>query len=178
MKYTRRFSWRTKYTNSEYDVDPLDYETEDEYNKAVLEEKYRWRRWHSEAKRYGLDINTYETETEYSEALAQKRAEEQETRRKEQEERRRERASISTDPLAETDKTVYNFCSVFFQSTRQPYSYLTGDLDIKIGDKVLVPVGSDGKEVVATVVSTSQHMRITAPYPVDKARKVIKKLDD
>ena len=110
--------------------------------------------------------------------LAQKRAEEQETRQKEQEERRCERASISTDPLAETDKAVYNFCSVFFQSTRQPYSYLTGDLDIKIGDKVLVPVGSDGKEVIATVVSTSQHMRITAPYPVDKARKVIKKLDD
>lgn len=177
-QYTRRFSWRTRYTNSEYDVDPLDYETEDEYNKAVLEEKYRWRRWHSEAKRYGLDVNTYETEAEYSEALAQKRAEEQETRQKEQEERRRERASISTDPLAETDKAVYNFCAVFFQSTRQPYSYLTGDLDIKIGDKVLVPVGSDGKEVIATVVSTSQHMRITAPYPVDKARKVIKKLDD
>lgn len=58
-QYTRRFSWRTKYTNSEYDVDPLDYDTEDEYNKAVLEEKYRWRRWHSEAKRYGLDVNTY-----------------------------------------------------------------------------------------------------------------------
>ena len=63
-------------------------------------------------------------------------------------------------------------------STRQPHSYLAGDLDIIIGDKVLVPVGSAGKEVVATVVSTSQHMRITAPYPVDKAHKVIKELDD
>ena len=118
----------------------------------------------------------YLTEEEYNKALQQKRAEEQEARCKEQEERRKQ--TMAPDPLADTDKTIYNFCSVVFQSTRQPYAYLTGSLDIKIGDKVVVPVGSDGKEVVATVVSTSQHMRLTAPYPVDRARTVIKKIED
>jgi len=175
-QYARSFAWRNNYINGESGLDPLDYRTEEEYKKAVEEEKYRWRRWHSEARRFNLDVNEFDTEEEYNKALQQKRAEEQEARRKEQEERRKQ--TMAPDPLADTDKTIYNFCSVVFQSTRQPYAYLTGDLDIKIGDKVVVPVGSEGKEVVATVVSTSQHMRLTAPYPVDKARTVIKKIED
>lgn len=175
-QYTRSFAWRNNYINHESGLDPLDYRTEEEFKKAVEEEKYRWRRWHSEARRYNLNVNDFETEEEYNKALQQKRAEEQEARRKEHEERRKQ--TMAPDPLADTDKTIYNFCSVVFQSTRQPYAYLTGSLDIKIGDKVVVPVGSDGKEVVATVVSTSQHMRLTAPYPVDRARTVIKKIED
>jgi len=78
--------------------------------------------------------------------------------------------------LAETDRTIYNFCTVLFPSSRQPYNYLTGDLDVKIGDQVVVSVGPDHKEVVATVVATSQHMRLTAPFPVDKAKHIIRNL--
>lgn len=165
-QYSRRFAWRKNCADgSEYGLDPLDYETEEEYNAAIQNEKYAWRRWHSEAKQAGLDVNAYETEDEYMTALREKRIAERDARSSRPQ---------YTDPLAETDKTVYNFCSVIFNATNQPYSYLTGDLDVRIGDEVVVPVGNDGKEVVATVVSTSQHMRLTAPFPVDKAKKVLK----
>ena len=165
-QYSRKYAWRTTCADgSEYDLDPLDYETEDEYNAAIQAEKYRWRRWHSEAKRYGIDVNAYETEDEYNEVLRLKREEEREARRM---------PKPQSDPLAATDRTIYNFCSVVFNSTNQPYTYLTGDLNVKIGDSVVVPVGNEVKEAVATVVSTSQHMRLTAPYPVDRAKKIIK----
>lgn len=168
-QYSRKYAWRVSCADgSEYDLDPLDYETEDEYNAAIHNEKYRWRRWHSEAKRYGIDVNAYETEDEYNEVLRKKREEEREARRM---------PKPQDDPMVATDKTIYNFCSVVFNSTNQPYTYLTGDIEVRIGDTVVVPVGSEGKEVVATVASISQHMRLTAPYPVDKAKKIIKKVE-
>lgn len=168
-QYTRKYAWRTSCADgSEYNIDPLDYETEEEYNTAIHNEKYRWRRWHSEARRYGIDVNAYETEDEYNEVLRIKREEEREARRM---------PRPQDDPLVASDKTIYNFCSVVFNSANQPYTYLTGDVEVKIGDTVVVPVGNEGKEVVATVVSTSQHMRLTAPYPVDKAKKIIKKVE-
>lgn len=168
-QYSRKYAWRASCVDgSEYDLDPLDYETEDEYQAAIYNEKYGWRRWHSEAKRYGINVDEYETEDEYNEVLRQKREEERQARRT---------PRPQTDPLAATDKTVYNFCSVMFNSSNQPYTYLMGELNVKIGDTVVVPVGNEGKEVVATVVSTSQHMRLTAPYPVDKAKKIIKKVE-
>lgn len=168
-QYSRKYAWRASCVDgSEYDLDPLDYETEEEYNAAIYNEKYGWRRWHSEAKRYGINVDEYETEDEYNEVLRKKREEEREARRT---------PRPQADPLAATDKTVYNFCSVVFNSANQPYTYLTGELTVKIGDTVVVPVGNEGKEVVATIVSTSQHMRLTAPYPVDKAKKIIKKVE-
>lgn len=168
-QYSRKYAWRASCVDgSEYDLDPLDYETEDEYKAAIYNEKYGWRRWHSEAKRYDINVDEYETEDEYNEVLRKKREEERQARIT---------PRPQTDPLAATDKTVYNFCSVMFNSSNQPYTYLMGELNVKIGDTVVVPVGNEGKEVVATVVSTSQHMRLTAPYPVDKAKKIIKKVE-
>lgn len=168
-QYSRGFAWRTKYTDDGYDIDPLDYKTEEEYQSAVYEEKYGWRRWHREASRYDLDVNDFETEEEYEEALHQKQAEAQAARQ-------RERSVPAYDPLAETDKTIYNFCTVMFPASRQPYHYLTGDIDVKIGDQVVVSVGPEKKEVVGTVVATSQHLRLTAPFPVDKAKRIIRNL--
>ena len=131
-QYSRKYAWRASCVDgSEYDLDPLDYETEEEYNAAIYNEKYGWRRWHSEAKRYGINVDEYETEDEYNEVLRKKREEEREARRT---------PRPQADPLAATDKTVYNFCSVVFNSANQPYTYLTGELTVKIGDTVVVPV--------------------------------------
>ncbi len=165
-QFSRKNAWRNKYKDgSEFNLDPLDYKTEDEYVEALQRKKYGWRRWHSEARRYGIDVNAYETEDEYNIVLQQKREEERAARAV---------PKHQPDPLAESDKSIYNFCSVLYNSSNQPYSYLTGDISVKIGDQVIVPIGNDGKEVVATVVSISQHMRLTAPYPVDRAKKVIR----
>ena len=175
-QYSRRFEWRAKYKESPlYDIDPLDYESEADYLNAAEQKKYAWRRYQYEARRYGIDVNAFETEDEYKVVLNQKREEAVKARN---EERAKAKPKPTVDPLAATDKTVYNFCSVIFNASNQPYTYLIGELDIKIGDKVVVPVGNDNTERIATVVSTSQHMRLTAPFPVDKAKKVIRKVEE
>ena len=55
------------------------------------------------------------------------------------------------------------------------YHYLTDDDTINIGDKVIVPVGSDNKETVGEVVSVEKHLRISAPFPIEKTKKIISK---
>ena len=54
---------------SEYDVDPDDYFSEDEYNEALEEAKHAWRDNCEDGSEYGVDPEDYETEDEYNEAL-------------------------------------------------------------------------------------------------------------
>lgn len=80
------------------------------------------------------------------------------------------------DPLAATDKTVYTFCGVRFPGWQRVYYYRTNDETLAVGDQVLVP-GRDGP-TPAEVVSIQKHRRDTAPYPVDRAKFVVGKLND
>lgn len=80
------------------------------------------------------------------------------------------------DPLAATDKTVYTFCGVRFPGWQRVYYYRTDDETLSVGDQVLVP-GRDGP-TPAEVVSIQKHRRDTAPYPVDRAKFVVGKLND
>ncbi len=179
-QYSRRFAWRKNCVDgSAYDIDPLDYETEAEYNAAILQEKYGWRRWHiHEAERYKLDLTAYETEADFEAVVeVEKEKEREATRRKQQERRdslqrqRSDRAKRSVeDPLMDTDKTVYTFCGVIFQYGSAIYHYRTDDDSLSIGDLVIVPVGNDGKEAIAEIVTVEKHRRKTAPYPVDMAK--------
>ena len=80
------------------------------------------------------------------------------------------------DPLAATDKTVYTFCGVRFPGWQRVYYYRPNDETLAVGDQVLVP-GRDGP-TPAEVVSIQKHRRDTAPYPVDRAKFVVGKLND
>lgn len=82
------------------------------------------------------------------------------------------------DPLAAADKTIYHFCSVIFSSAKQSYAYRTDNINVKIGDTVLVPVGKNNRELKATVVSTSQSLSFAAPYPINKTKKVIAVIEE
>ena len=123
--------------------------------------KYAWRNTCADGSEYGVSPKNFRTEEDYNRRLDAKKA------------ARENQPNV--DLKAESDKTVYSFCTVMFEHSQRQYIYLTGDNDIKIGDEVIVPVGEDNREVPATVVSTSQHMRLTAPYPVDKAKKILRK---
>ena len=81
------------------------------------------------------------------------------------------RQSTYSDPLAETDTTVYTFCGVMFPHWQRVYHYRTDDETLAVGDKVLVP-GRDGP-TEAEVVSIEKCLRKTAPYPVDRAKFVV-----
>ena len=54
---------------SEYGIDPEDYETEEEYEEALTEEKYGWRDLCEDGSEYGIDSEDYETEEEYEAAI-------------------------------------------------------------------------------------------------------------
>ena len=169
-QYSRRYAWRKTCADGKpYDLDPLDFETEEEYNKAIQDEKYRWRRWHREAARYGLDVNSFETEDEYEKALHEKQA-------IERQERLAQRQASYVDPLASTDKAIYEFCGVSFGNHSHPYHYLTGGVDVSIGDQVEVPSNRPEGVNIGTVVSVSKHLRSSAPYPVDRAKTILRKI--
>lgn len=78
--------------------------------------------------------------------------------------------------MARADDKIYTFCGVVFPHTLHPYHYRTEDAAIKVGDEVLVPVGT--KETIGTVVSIGQYMRIAAPYPVEKTKFIIRKMGE
>ena len=62
--------WRDEHDEGyEYDVDPNDYDTEDEYLDALEEAKYGWRETYEDDTDYDVDPEDYETEEEYLEAL-------------------------------------------------------------------------------------------------------------
>lgn len=68
--------------------------------------------------------------------------------------------------------TVYTFYGVTFSHANAIYHYLSNDETLSIGDKVIVPVGSNNKDVIAEIVTIEKHRRKTAPYPVDKAKYI------
>ena len=80
--------------------------------------------------------------------------------------------------VALNDKNIYHYCGVVYENSSYPYHYRTNDTSLKIGDKVIVPVGAQNKEVVAEVVSVEQHTRLTVPYPVEKCKFILRKCDE
>lgn len=168
-QFSRRFEWRNHCADgSQYNIDPLDYDTEEEYNDAIHNAKYAWRKW-KRNNRFGINVDLFETETDYLNAEEIKIQESLRTKKTEYEATEKIPRELSAE-----DKKVYKFCAVVFNGMNKPYSYLTGDLDVKVGDKVVVSIGDSQQERVATVVSVSECMKCVAPYPVDKAKTIIK----
>lgn len=192
--YSRLYAWRANCQDgSALGVDPLDYDTESEYNEAILAEKYEWREWCAdEAVEYGLSVTDYETQESFEAAVEQERnkAREEEQRQrleqlrirqaraKERRQEQEEKRKASIDPLAETDMTVYTFCGVVFPHGGTVYHYRTEDETLQVGDTVIVPVGDEGKEAIVEIVCVEKHRRKTAPYPVDKAKFITCKYED
>lgn len=72
----------------------------------------------------------------------------------------------------------YMFVFVTFDEYGQEYSYLCNDDSISDGDRVLVPVGNDGKTSIATVTRVEYHPAEEAPYPVNKIKNIIRAVDE
>ena len=119
-----------------------------------------------------MDVNDFETEAEYLKAYEERKTAEQQAQR----EQRARQHPPQTDPQLLTDKAVYSFCGVMFNGTSRPYHYLTGELEVDIGDQVVVPSSRPEGESIGTVVSVSKHLRASAPFPVDKAKTILRKL--
>lgn len=172
-QYVRRFKWRGKYKDTPlFDINPLDYETEEKYLEATNIKKQAWQKTHAEANFYGIDLSKFDSEEKYQKELH---------RKKEEIKFDVSRLQIKNNSCNQKskDNKIYNFCAVIFQEGSSPYTYLYDCENIKIGDMVIVPVGSKNRETIATVVATSQHTRATAPLEIENAKKVLQicKLD-
>ncbi len=176
--FTRKNAWRKNVPNGkEYGLDPLYYDTEQEYLEALNEEKYGWRKWYKDRENYGLNPDSFETQEEYRKALNDKA---KEARRQERDKRLKEQQFAEQAKMQgyENDKTIYTYCGVLIPFSSRPYSFRTDDNSIKIGDTVIVPVGENDKEMKGRVVSIGQYLRLSAPYPVEKTKLIIRKAEE
>ena len=123
--------------------------------------------------KYGIIPDDCGSEDEFAEALDRAR------KREKAEAQSASAASgaveAAPDPLADTDMTVYTFCAVRFANNDHLYYYLADDAALDVGDMVVVPVGNDGRECVAEIATVERHRRRTAPYPVDRAKRILRR---
>ncbi len=71
---------------------------------------------------------------------------------------------------------TYYLVNVHFPGSAREYAYLSDDESIVAGDQVMVPAGPDNEEQSVTVVSAYAVTEENAPYPVDKMKRVVRKL--
>ena len=72
----------------------------------------------------------------------------------------------------------YIFCNVEFESGGKTYCYLAEDDSYEVGDTVLVPAGHDNHEALVRIVDKNYYSKEDAPFPVEKAKWIIKRVDE
>lgn len=69
----------------------------------------------------------------------------------------------------------YIFLSVRFGEYGKTYYYLTEDDTIQVGDQVVVPVGSEGKERIVGVAKKEYYSSDRVPMPIEKVKSIVGK---
>lgn len=75
-------------------------------------------------------------------------------------------------------KSDYIFCDVEFEPGGKTYCYLAEDDSYEVGDTVLVPAGPDNHEALVCIVDKNYYSKEDAPFPVEKAKWIIKRIDE
>lgn len=188
-QFTRKNAWRKQHKKEaeKLGLNVLYYDSEEEYLQDYNAEKYSWRDSYTTDDTYGLNPSDFESEDALNKAISKKIEQEEKQAAKEYklaeettstirtQAQSRQNTSWSEDMKRFEDDTIYTFIGVLFPYTSHHYHYLTDDDSITIGDYVVVPVGVENKESVAKVVSVEKHLRISAPFPVEKTKKIIGK---
>lgn len=76
----------------------------------------------------------------------------------------------------DSDEEIYYYLTVKYEGycSNKEYNYISDDLTIEVGDRVLVDMA--GELVVADVLETAYCDKFDAPFPVHKTKKIIKKV--
>lgn len=145
---------------------------ETECEQYAYTRKNAWRKAVPSGEEYGIDPVDFDTEQEYLDAL---NAEVNDASQPETDEILNEQEKIEEYV---SDKMVYTYCGVLLPFSSRPYSFRTEDNTIQICDTVIVPVGENDKEMKGRVVSIGQYLRLSAPYPVEKTKLIIRKAEE
>lgn len=201
---------------SDYDLDPQDFSSEEEYEEALEQAQKAWKAPYRDNPPLGVDPDLYDTEDEYLEAVEDAQDEWREEcddffretitpddfdtkedyiaalenaihTAKEawstdnpavsdtcvSPDFQRATAESAPEPLQpDTRNSVSSLCGVLFDGSDHPYSYLTGGLFVRVGDKVVVPVGENGKKAIAEVAWVAQSRPDYAPYPLGVTKTI------
>lgn len=131
---------------------------------------FAWRKEATEGMSFGVNPKFYNTKTQYEAALQQAKA-------------RRKDLPIASQQIevqankTEAGATIYRYCGVQLPTSTQAYSYRTEDANIQIDDLVLVPVLDEPEPVLGVVVSVGQYRNSAVPYPLEKTKFILKKMD-
>ena len=83
--------------------------------------------------------------------------------------------ALYAKPLRRKADLIY--CAIEFGEYGIEYHYITDDDTIEEGDTVIVPVGTNNREVEATVVEKIYCNKDDVPYPLSKVKKIIRKVE-
>ena len=75
------------------------------------------------------------------------------------------------------DVQVYNFCTVFVEGFNDQYYYLFDDLELSVNDCVEVPFGKENTISKATVVSVGKCLGCVLPCDINDMKSVVRLLD-
>ena len=82
--------------------------------------------------------------------------------------------TAETGKVLADDGTVYRYCTVRIEGSTRAYSYLTGQLPVKVDDWVEVPFGAKNVPCRGQVTSVFDCTRLTAPWPPEKTKEVLR----
>lgn len=156
------FSWRNKYKDAP--INPSTYATEEEYLDAVETKKFGWRKYCSN--RFGILATDFETREEYNAAVSAAY----------EDERKRKIAEREADP---TNMTIYKFCKVCVDYPNKPfYYYFPGNIQLEVGDKVIVPFGQTNKATEGIVMAVGECYGCALPCKIEHIKFIECKLND
>lgn len=73
---------------------------------------------------------------------------------------------------------VHTYCRVAFDGERKTFYYRTRNPELKVGDNVYVPVGYKYQKKIGTIVSMKEYVGRKAPYPLEKTKFIIGKVEE
>ena len=82
---------------------------------------------------------------------------------------------MQAEGAEQNDPTEYRYCQVELAGVSRPLSYLAGDLELAVGDTVVVPFGRENEERIGRVCSVETHTAATAPFPPKKTKYVLRR---
>ena len=145
--------------------DDEEFEEDDDFVEAnpIVEDKYAWRKYVAPSKlRFANPLN-YETLEDYEKAIRIAYIKYDE-----------EKAKARREGYLQSK--ICSFCKVdTLSQSKALYYYLTGELELNVGDEVIVPFGQDNKEISGIIVSVGKCYASAFPFEETKIKTVIRK---
>ena len=74
-------------------------------------------------------------------------------------------------------KAIHTYCEVAFDDSGRTFYYRTRNPALKVGDVVYVPVGYKYEKKIGTIVSMKDYVGKKAPFPLEKTKYIIGKVE-